>query len=116
MLPFIYYIDCEGNLWVPCSCRCSGGNGYDNGNGYGRTEIVYANGRREYRERVVERRDCYPRDCCEKREFECIRPASECEKAALNKEQAQEKMLEEALETLKRLERLHENDLRHAEG
>jgi len=109
MLPFIYYVDCEGSLWVPCDCRCNG-NGYGYSNGY--SDIVYVNGRREYpatRERAAERRDS-----CERRGFECIRPASECEKAALDKEQAREKMLEEALAAIKRLERLHEKDFMRA--
>jgi len=113
MFPFIYYIDCDGNLWVPCGCRCS-----DGCHGNGTAEIVYVNGRREYRERVLERRDCcYDRrdsccdrgDCCERRE--CIRPASEGEKALLDKEQAYEKMIAETLEAVKRLEKLHEAEL-----
>ena len=111
MFPFIYYIDCEGNLWVPCNCRCNGGNGYDNGNGYGRADIVYVNGRRE---RVVE--CCDRRDACVKRDYECIRPASESEKTMLKKEQDFEKLLTDALETVKRLERLHERDLALAPG
>ena len=111
MFPFIYYIDCEGNLWVPCNCRCNG-NGYGD-NGYGRTEIVYANGRREYRERAE---CCDRRDSCVKRDFECIRPASESEKTALKKEQDFEKLLTDALEAIKRLERLHEKDLMLAPG
>jgi len=109
MFPFIYYIDCEGNLWVPCNCRCNGGNG---SNGY--SDIVYVNGRREYRERVV---DCYPaRDSCAKRDFECIRPASESEKTMLKREQDFEKLLGDALDAIKRLERLHEKDLLLAPG
>ena len=109
MFPFIYYVDCEGNLWVPCNCRCNGnGNGYDNGNGYGRVEIVYANGRRE---RLPE-----GRDSCVKRDFECIRPASESEKTALKREQDFEKLLNDALEAIGRLERLHAKDLVLAPG
>ena len=109
MFPFIYYIDCEGNLWVPCNCRCNGGNGY--GNGY--SDIVYVNGRREVRERA----ECCPaRDSCVKREFECIRPASESEKTALKREQDFEKLLNDALEAIGRLERLHAKDLMLAPG
>jgi len=102
MYPFIYYVDCEGNLWVPCNCRCG------NGGGSGYTDVVYVNGRREY----VGRADiCPPRDSCARRDFECIRPASESEKIALHREQDFEKLLSDALEAIKRLERLHEGNL-----
>ena len=86
MFPFIYYIDCEGNLWVPCNCRCSGGNGAAAGSA-ALPQVRYT-------------------DSCEKREFECIRPASESEKNMLSREQAMENRLEEALEAIKRLEQL----------
>ena len=33
MFPFSYYIDCNGDLWVPCSCGCSGGTGSTGGTG-----------------------------------------------------------------------------------
>ena len=38
MFPFVYYIDCRGNLWVPCTCRCGGCGGGDDeeGGGLGR--------------------------------------------------------------------------------
>ena len=102
MIPFIYYVDCEGNLWVPCNCGCGGGNGY--------ADIAYVNGRREYAGRAVER-GYLARDSCVRRDYECIRPASESEKVALHREQDFEKLFEEALEAIKRLEKLHEGDL-----
>jgi hypothetical protein len=91
MFPFIYYIDCEGNLWVPCSCRCNGGNG--NGAAEGSATLPQVR---------------YT-DSCEKRE--CIRPASESEKAMLHKEQALERLIIETREAVKRLEKLHEREL-----
>jgi len=111
MFPFIYFIDCEGNLWVPCDCKCNGGNG----NGVG-VEVVYVNGRREYRERrdyCCERREpcCYDRDSCVKRDYECIRPASESEKIAYRREQDLEKILADALKTVERLEKLNGRSL-----
>jgi len=27
MFPFMYYIDCEGDLWVPCTCAGTGSTG-----------------------------------------------------------------------------------------
>jgi len=96
MYPFLYYVDCEGSLWVPCSCRC----------GSGVADLAAANGR------VAERRNDYPAgDSFERRGIECIRPASESEKTMLHRGQDFEKLLSEALEAIKRLEKLHEGDL-----
>ena len=25
--PELFYVDCEGNLWVPCTCGCTGATG-----------------------------------------------------------------------------------------
>ena len=87
MFPFIYYIDCEGNLWVPCSCRC-------NGAAAGSATLPQV--------RYTD---------CEKKPYECIRPASESEKAMLHKEQALERLIIETCEAVKRLEKLHEREL-----
>ncbi|MDR2687451.1 MAG: hypothetical protein LBB75_06840 [Oscillospiraceae bacterium] len=124
MYPFLYYVDCEGNLWVPCSCGCGGGNNGSGNNGSGSngsgitgsgnngsgsngaTGFAYANGGRGYREAMMEQRDS-----CARRDYECIRPASESERAMLRREQEFEKMLTEALEAIKRLESLHEQDV-----
>ena len=103
MFPFIYYIDCEGNLWVPCSCGRGGGIG----EGSAGIETACVNGRREARERA---------EPCVRRDVECIRPASESEKTMLRREQDLEKLLCEALEAIKRLERLHAKDLVLAPG
>ena len=94
MFPFIYYIDCEGNLWVPCNCRCNGGNSY------GTSGVTTVSARRN---------DCA--EPCERRSHEYIRPASENEKAMLKKEQALEKLIIETCEAVKRLEKLHEHEL-----
>jgi hypothetical protein len=116
MFPFIYYIDCEGNLWVPCNCR-AGGNGA--GAGYG-SEVVEAAGSRAYRDSMALRATAANgermADSCARRDYECIRPASESEKTMLQREQDFEKLLSEALEAIKRLERLHEHDLALAPG
>ena len=103
MFPFIYYVDCEGNLWVPCSCGRGGGIG----EGSASIETAHANVRREARERA---------EPCVRRDYECIRPASESERTMLHREQDLEKLLNEALEAIKRLERLHERDLVLAPG
>ena len=44
MFPF-YYIDCEGNLWVPCNCPCSstGSTGSTGATGSAGIEIISAN-------------------------------------------------------------------------
>lgn len=106
MFPFLYYIDCEGNLWVPCNCR-SGGSGA----GYA-GDVVDAYGTRALRAGAASG----AADSCARRDFECIRPASESEKTTLHRQQDFEKLLSEVLEAIKRLECLQKNDLALAPG
>ena len=94
MFPFTYYIDCRGDLWVPCHC----GRG---DSGEGRIEGAAAG-----RERAEARRD---RDL--EREGERICRASKTEEAVIHREMTLDKTMDEILAAVKRLERLHEAEL-----
>ena len=106
MFPFTYYIDCRGDLWVPCSCGCRGNGG--NGD-YGGEEITTAAARRERLD--IRRDERLDSDLRRPYQSERICRASRAEERMLQRETAQDKAMEEILAAVKRLEALHETEL-----
>lgn len=88
MFSFNYYIDCAGDLWVPCNCGCSGGTGSTGSTAgigvstgpIGITGIGPA-------------------------------PMGAWEEAMLRREMAFDKRMNEVLDSVRRLEQLHAGEL-----
>ena len=105
MFPFTYYVDCRGDLWVPCNCGCGNRGGEEiEGAAAGRAVNNAAS--------AAGRRDA-ARDYDLRREYggERICRASKAEEAMLQREMARDQMMDNILETVKRLEQLHEREL-----
>ena len=116
MFPFAYYIDCRGDLWVPCHCGCGGEEEV------GIESAAAGRERREVRREIrrEERREGSAGDPAGdfdlRREYgerggERICRASKTEEAMLKREMGLDKAMDEILAAVRRLEKLHEKEL-----
>jgi len=102
MFPFSYYIDCAGDLWVPCGCGCSGSTGTGGTGSTGSTGSTSATGSTAgigVSTGPIGITGTGPA------------PMGAWEKAMLQREMAFDRRMNEVLDSVRRLEQLHADEL-----